>query len=186
MKIKLGIGIPNVGSIKAQTAFCLTRMLKDFPYDYDVIFKEGSILHWNRESIVKKAIELKCTHLLFIDSDMYFEKDVVLRLLKHNKDVIGVAYNLRKLPSVTTIKMPRGEKLKGKLTKCDAVGTGFMLINLKILKRLEHPWFFWETDNHGEVVTGEDFWFCRLVRSRGYSVWADLTIPVKHIGDYAY
>lgn len=187
MKIKIAIGIPNTGMIKAQTAFCLFRALKDLPYDYDVVMKEGSILHWNRESLAMKAIELGCTHLLFVDTDMYFEKDAITRLVKRNKDIIGVNAHLRTIPAVSTLKVDEGVKLEGKkLVKCNGVGTGFTLIKTDVFKNISHPYFFWEVDEMGQVVTGEDFWFCRKAREAGYDVWADLTIPVLHIGDYKY
>lgn len=179
-KIKLAIAIPNTGTIKAQTAFALCRMLKDFPYDYDVLFHEGSMLHVMRERLMQKALDLKCTHLLFVDSDMSFEKDAVTRLLKRKKEVIGVSYNKRKLPVETTIQGP-AKWPNTTITSADSVGTGFMLIDLKIIKDLKKPWFFW-----GQNGESEDFWFCRLAREAGFKVWVDLTIPVGHIGDYVF
>ena len=180
--MKLAIGIPNTGIIKAQTAFALIRTLKSFPHNYDILFKEGSILHHNRETLVKVAIELKCTHLLFLDSDMYFEKDAILRLIKRKKDIIGANYYRRTLPLIDTVIAP---KKKG-LTTCDSIGTGFMLINLNVFKKLSEPWFFWETNSNGDMVMSEDFWFCRKARKAGYKIWCDLTIPIRHIGDYYY
>lgn len=185
-KIKLAIGIPNTGTIKAQTVFCLCRMLKDFPYEYTVLFKEGSILHANREELVKKAIGLGYTHLLFLDADMTFEKDAVLRLLRRKKEVIGANYHLRRLPAISTIKTTKKLKKTDTLIEVDGLATGFMLINLSIFQNLPHPWFFWETDNTGDLVTGEDMWFCRLAKGGGYKVWCDLTIKTGHIGDYIY
>ncbi len=176
--MKLAIAIPNTGTIKSQTAFALCRMLKDFPYDYDVLFHEGSMLHIMRERLTKKAIDLRCTHLLFLDSDMTFDKDAVLRLLKRNKDVVGANYHKRKLPLEATVQNPK--KLSG-LTTCDSVATGFMLIKLDVFKKITEPWFFW-----GENGESEDFWFCRKAREAGYKIWVDLTIPIKHIGDYQY
>jgi hypothetical protein len=179
--MKLAVAIPNMGTIKAQTVFCLIRALKDFPHDYDVLFKEGSILHANREELVKTAIKLKCTHLLFLDSDMYFEKDAILRLIRRKKDIIGANAHRRKLPIEATVLNPK--KSKG-LTKCEAVGAGFMLINLKVFRDMEEPWFFWKFD--GTITTGEDHWFCERAREVGYEIWCDLDIPIGHIGDYKY
>lgn len=182
-KIKLAIGIPNTGTIKAQTAFCLTRTLKDFPYEYTVLFQEGSILHRNREIIVQTAIDKGCTHLLFLDTDMSFDKDAVARLLKRNKDIVGVNYSMRKIDAGGTANGLQGKK---GLVQCLSVATGFMLINLKVFKKLPQPWFFWESDTSGQVVTGEDYWFCRLARSQDFKIWCDLTVKVGHIGDYIY
>ena len=190
--MKLAIGMPTCGTIKSQTAFALFRMIHHLPFEYNIIFKEGSILHHNREMIVKEAIRLGCSHLLFIDSDMFFEADAIKQLIDRNKDIIGVNYRLRKDPPTTTVKIDpeRWAKVKedhpdGLLT-CDAVGTGFMLINLEVFKKLSEPWFFWKSDESGDVVEGEDSWFCRKVREAGYEIWVDLSIPMKHIGDHLY
>lgn len=190
--MKLAIGIPTCGTIKSQTAFALFRMVHHLPFEYNIIFKEGSILHHNREMIVKEAIRLECTHLLFLDSDMFFEADAVIKLIERNKDIIGVHYCLRKLPPTTTVKIDpeRWAKVKEEhpdgLLTCDAVGTGFVLINLDVFKKITEPWFFWKSDENGEIVEGEDAWFCRKAREAGYEIWVDLTVPMKHLGEYMY
>lgn len=184
--IKIGIGIPNGGSIKTQTVLSLLKVLKNIKYKYEVYFKEGSILHWNRESIVMGAIKDKCTHLLFIDTDMSFDGIVLDRLLSHKKDIVGVHYNQKKFPLRTTL-IPKKEINDSEvLIECDSVGTGLVLIDLKVFEKMSHPWFFWEANEDGSVKTGEDYWFCRKARELGYSVWADLSLQVKHWHEFAY
>lgn len=186
---KIGIGIANCGTIHADTAFCLLRMLKDFPYEYDVLFKRGSILHYNREELVKMAIKLKCTHLLFLDTDMFFEKDALLRLLERKKDIIGVQYKTRKEPSLATAFPLEGDSFyngEGDFQQAKSVATGFMLINLKVFEKIKEPWFFWKSDENGQITMGEDYWFCDKAREAGYEVWCDLSIPIGHIGDKIY
>lgn len=176
-KIKLAIAIPSTGTIKSQTAFSLCRMLKDFPHDYTILFKEGSVLHWMREELVQTAIEGKCTHLLFLDSDMTFEKDAVVRLLKRKKHIVGADYNVRKLPAKSTAILFNGNK---PLREAKSVATGFMLIDLSVFKNISKPWFFW-----GENL-GEDYWFCNKAREAGYKVWCDLEVKVGHLGEMVY
>ncbi len=175
-KIKLAIAIPSTGTIKSQTVFCLCRMLKDFPHDYTVLFKQGSVLHWMREELVQKALDTKCTHLLFLDSDMSFDKDAVVKLLKRKKAVVGAHYNKRKLPLESTSDFVNTGK---DLVEAKSLATGFMLIDLSIIPKLSKPWFFW-----GEA--GEDTWFTKNVQEAGFKVWVDLSLPVKHLGEYAY
>ena len=177
--------------MKVQTFFSIVRMIKTFPFDWTLITKEGSIVHWNRESIVKRAIEEKCSHVLFVDTDMVFEADAAERLLKRDKDIIGVDCNTRKLPTVSTLKIhdENGDIIneeKDGLLKCAGVGTGFMLIKSSVFEKLSHPWFMFESDDRGEVKYGEDMWFARLARKAGFEIFADLTIKVGHIGDYIY
>ena len=189
---KIAIGLPTVGTVKTDTVFSLIRMIKNSKFEYVIITKSGSILHWNREHIVKQAIEAKCTHVLFIDSDMYFEADAAERLLKRNKDIVGVQYNLRKLPLTSTVKIidENGKELmkeyRNGLVKVAAVATGFMLIKTSVFEKLSEPWFFWESNDKGEVVTGEDSWFCRKARQAGYDIWLDSKIVMKHIGEHYY
>lgn len=181
-KIRLAIAIPNTGVVNSQTVSSLMGMVKNLKCEYYTLTQEGSILHAMRENLVKKALELKCTHLLFVDTDMVFDKDALNKLIKHKKDIVGVTYNTRKLPS-ERILWTKGE---GDFYEAEAVPTGFMLIDLKVFKKLPHPWFFWEVDTMGNPVTGEDYWFCRLAREHGFKVWVDLSIKVLHCGDYLY
>ncbi len=180
--MKLAIAIPNSGVIKSQTVNSLLGLVKTLKCEYYTLLQEGSILHAIRENLVKKAIELKCTHLLFIDSDMVFEKDSFERLLKRKRDIVGVTYNTRKLPP-QKILWKQG---KGKFYETTAVPTGFMLIDLKVFKDLPHPWFFWEVNEQGETITGEDYWFCTKAREKGFKVWVDISIPIKHLGDFQF
>lgn len=192
MDMKIAICIPHTGSIKTKTVQAVIGLIKQAPFEWHFLTQEGSILHVNRERLAKKAIELGCTHLLFVDSDMSFDPDAAERLLARDKDIIGVQYNLRTFPKTSTVKIvdENGDQLMEDmgdgLLKVASVATGFMLIKTLVFEKLSHPWFFWESDENGEVKTGEDSWFCRKARGMGYEVFCDVTIPIKHWGEYAY
>lgn len=189
---KICIGLPTCGIMKTKTVFSILRMLKFSSFKFDIVTKESAILHWNREHIVKQAIEGRATHILFIDSDMFFEADSAMRLLERDKDIIGVPYNLHSIDPTSTLKdtdengVKLWEQQENGLLKCAAVGTGFLLIKTSVFEKLKEPWFFWETDEKGNVVTGEDSWFCRLARQAGFEIFADTTVKVGHIGDFIY
>lgn len=190
-KIKVGICMPHTGSIKGQTAFAMFRLLRHSDVEIDMFLRSGSILHYSRESLVKYAKEADCTHILFIDSDMFFDADALTRLLARDKDIIGVHYNMKKLPLVTTVGVepPVWEKAIADgvdILECTGVATGFMLIKAEVFDKIDHPWFFWKSDDKGEVVMGEDHWFCHKATEAGFKIWADLSIKVGHIGDYIY
>lgn len=180
---KITIGIVARESIKTRTVYSLCAMLKDFPYDYDICFKDGGSLHGNREAIAQFAIDNGSSHLLFIDSDMAFDRDAVLRLVERNKDVIGADYNHRRLPLVGTA---RNKVENDGIVECESVATGFMLIKTDVLKKMPHPWFFWKYNDKGEVTMAEDYWFCEKAREAGASIWVDNTLSVKHIGEFLY
>lgn len=167
--MKLAIATPSTGTIKTKTVESLIKLFKK----YDAIFlsHEGSVLHHMRERLIKKAIELECTHLLFVDSDMVFEPEDLQKLIDADTDIVGADYNRRKLP----LESSRRE---------DSVATGFMLIKLSIFDFLPEPWFFWESNENGDLVTGEDYWFCSLAKSKGFVV--KCVGKVGHIGEMIY
>lgn len=190
-KIKLAIGMTTTGTIKSQTFFDLVRMIKNLPFDYHVILQEGAAIHYNREVIVKTAISYGCTHLLFCDSDMAFDKDAVIKLLARDKDIVGVNCNQRKFPLTSTVVMSPEKRDRLKIdhpdgfTTCDFLGTGFLLLKLDIFKKLSKPWFFWATGDNDEMLS-EDYWFCKKAKEAGFDIWVDFNVVVKHIGDYPY
>src|SRR3990167_7153386 len=114
MKTKIAICTPSTGTIKTKTVESLIGMCKHLPFEYYFLSHEGSIIHHMRERLVKRAIDLEYSHLLFVDSDMVFEKDAVVRLLEANKDIVGADYNRRKLPLESTAMLLEGG-LKDKL-----------------------------------------------------------------------
>lgn len=184
---KIAIAIPHTGTINAKTVLSLVAMLKHIKHNNLVYLKEGCYIHNSREELVKKAIMDDCTHILFIDSDMYFEETALDRLLARKKDIIGVHYNRRAIPLESTAKIPISEKLKNKeLIKAEGLGTGFLLINIDVFKKMKHPWFFFEQSQNGDLLVGEDYWFCKRAKEAGFDIWVDLSIPMKHVGNYLY
>ena len=71
----------------------LTLMLKekDIEAIYYPIFFE-SLVPRARNSSIAHFMGSDCTHLLFINSDIVFEPEAVLKLLEHNKEIIGGTY----------------------------------------------------------------------------------------------
>jgi len=62
-----------------------------------LIFKRGSLINRVRNYVVHEFIELKFSHLLFIDSDVYGFEDVAIKLLESNYDVCGGIYPIKEI-----------------------------------------------------------------------------------------
>lgn len=195
--VRLAVGVPNGGSVHVDTVRGLISLVGELgshvPLNF--LFHGGCYVHRNRETIVKQALELDYTHLMFIDTDMLWSPGAVQRLLEQKKPVIGAAYNERRFPLQSTLKMAdkkgnvisvKQEDWPKKTFKCHAIATGFMLIDLSIMKDIPKPWFFFDTTEEGEFHMGEDIWFCEKVREAGFSIYCDPTIEVAHIGNYLY
>jgi hypothetical protein len=199
MEYKVAIGVPTTGSIKATTVISLLSIIWNTPnVNFHLIINQGCYVHENREKIALDALEAKCTHLLFVDSDMYFKEDALTKLLEQDKDVIGANYNQRQIPLVSTVKIEdkdgnfmncRGDEIPTVPFKCGALGTGFLLINMKVFEKMEKPWFYFNTkpgELVGNNIHGEDIWFCKQARKAGFEVWCDPTLFMGHCGDYVY
>lgn len=193
--IKLSIGMPVYDSVCVETMLCAILALRTLPYEIHFNFRKGTYLHDARNQIVKEALKVGATHLMFIDSDLTFPEDGITRLMSHKKDIIGGAYNMKSLPPTSTIKLcdENGEFISkkdfevpaDKPFKVYAVPTGFMLIRLDAIKDMIDPFDFGKKEN-GELI-GEDVNFCiRAQKEMGLDIWCDASIKIGHIGQYLY
>lgn len=198
---KVTIGMCTGGTVRAETVVSLMSnyaQLSQAGYSVNVLMQLGGYVDVNRNKIVEEAQKSGTTHLMFIDADMIFPDDGIIRLFNHDKDVVGANYNVRLDPtskeaSGPTVKMlVKGQPvslvkggLPDDLFKCYALATGFMLINMKVFEKLEKPYFdAWQEPN-GRHHT-EDVDFCKKVNEAGLEVWCDPTIVMGHVGSTIY
>ena len=106
--IKLYVCIPSGGTWMSRfgRALCILTSyfstVKVFPekgQQLTIATVESSMLCASREKLVVRALQNDATHILFLDSDMYFPMDTAHRLLKSGKDFICAAYPTRSEPA---------------------------------------------------------------------------------------
>ena len=168
--------------------------------------KIDTYVHSARQTLIEQAISDGADYMLWLDSDMRFPMNVLLRLMNHKKDVVGINYSTRGMPpDFVTIKKMGKDNLKdpgGKpcitgsdstgLEKVDAIGFGAVLIRTGALKRLpdpkKHPWFWFENMPKTGRMIGEDVYFCRMLRRSGVSIYVDhdLSKECAHIGTFEF
>lgn len=158
---------------------------------------KGSILSRSRMTLANKALELKCSHILFVDSDMTFPNWMLHQLLSHDKAVVGANCAVKQLPSLPTARLRSEEKPAGELVdsrraaglqKVWRLGTGVLLVKTSVFQDIPAPWFdiTWNTELHD--YTGEDWNFCAKLEAAGIPVWVDhdLSKHIGHIGAYTF
>ncbi len=187
---KVFIGIGCMDSVKAKTLASVAGILiKSAGKVTTFSMRQGGDIVSARTWLVREALKHNATHILFVDSDMEFPPDSLEKLLSHEKDVVGVEYFKRKLP-LDPVFEPLDQRDPEKLYEAGYAATGLLLIKLSLftseLRPLNEPWFSFGRNKEGELVIGEDVWFCNTVRDAGFKVWIDPTIDVNHIGDFAY
>lgn len=191
--MKIGILIPSQGTIRTETHLSILGMIYNTKYEMHHICQNGCYVHQNRWELVMEAIKNNCDYIFFIDSDMTFPPDTLNKLIALDKPVAGAAYNHRRFPIETTVKFADEngnliavDKIPEEPFKCFAVATGLMLVKADVFSNIPQPWFFFESEENGDMKTGEDVWFCKQLFKKGIDVWCDPTIQAGHVGTYIY
>ena len=183
---KILICVPSMDYVAAGFAQSLA-MLQKGGNETAIMFQVGSLVYEARNKLAKKAIELETDYTMWFDSDMVFEPDTMVRLLKHNKPFISGAYFRRSPPySLVAFEEVDAENRKWKdlalpseVTKCGGVGFGCVLVKTEVLFNVAAKYGEWfEPMNN----FGEDLSFCYRARQCGYDLYIDPSITCGHIG----
>lgn len=158
--------------------------------DIEIVFinNMSSRITVNRNEIVKFAIKEKCTHLLFIDSDMTFPPNALEALLEVDKDVV-CATATRREEGGTPLGIPLDEKdyyTTKSLIKMAMVGMPFMLLKMSVFEKMTAPYFA-EPIMDGNVIP-EDNYFCLKIHEAGFDIWChlNLSLAMGHVGYKEY
>jgi hypothetical protein len=128
--------------------------------------------------------------ILWIDSDIAFNPDDAIKLIKSDKEIISGAYLLAS-GEVTAYKKMLGAgytydevKAMDEPIQIEGCGFGFLAVKSGIFESLTRPWFqaAMATTDDGFTfpIMGEDMSWCQRVRSEGYEIWFDPTVRVTH------
>ncbi len=109
---------------------------------------QSSMITLGRNQTVDVCLEAGADYLMWIDSDMKFPPDTLMRLLGHQKDIVGATYNKRVPPYETLgkLKGTRPEQLRGGVHEALLLPAGCMLVKAEVYRTLGWPWYF-ETYN---------------------------------------
>lgn len=160
-------------------------------------FSVGRLLTaFAREQLVKHALAGGMDYICMLDDDMVIFReqiDILERLLAHKVDIVApLAFtrggqHLPVMYETTKGYDPVGRTEygmnnfiknypKNALVECDAVGFGMVLIDCKVLEKLEAPYFMSTTG------AGEDVWFCMKAGRAGCKVFMDTSLKLGHLG----
>lgn len=186
--MKTLIAVPCMDQVAAPFAQSIATMrtVGDTVYD----FRIGSLIYDSRNRLVKDALDFKADFILWMDSDMIFPGDTMLKLMKHmedGKDIVSGLYFRRRSPFTPVLydKIERGqhsdltEYPENSLFEVQGCGFGCVMTRVEAMQDIllnSHDWF---TPFEGY---GEDLSFCLRARDNGYKIWCDSTLKCGHIG----
>ncbi len=185
-RIRITLGIPSATEY-LHRRFVQSLMSLEYPKNADINFTTifGYQLPFARNRIVQEALKYNSDYLLFIDADMVFKPDLLLRLLKHDVPFVNALAFRRIKPHYPCIfkwneKEGSYETVPyfGGLLEVDATGMPAVLIKMEIFKKMKQPWYYYE-----DHLFSSDLTFCRNAKRLGYKILIDTDLKIGHIGE---
>tara|TARA_Y100001951_G_scaffold19348_1_gene14464 strand:+ start:441 stop:1148 length:708 start_codon:yes stop_codon:yes gene_type:complete len=213
------IAMPCYDSVKVSTMvsiFQLIQHLGKSNVEVEINTMKSPLVHQARNYLTSVFLMTNHTYLLFIDSDVEFEPEAVLRMLMAEKDIICTPYRIKNDniehsrytvefddPKAVTI-------LPGGLVEIQSGPAGLMLIHRNVFEKIikncpdlkiknkavsedpipssSHDFYynFFDLSFNEGYSTGEDVSFCRLARKNDFKLYANIDSITAHRGEYAW
>jgi hypothetical protein len=204
LTVRVAIGIAHYSNGKALFWQCLEAM-RTYSHSQRIRTEKISFqccyIEHSRNVITSRARAQGFDYLLFLDDDMTFPKDLLVRLLSHKKDIAVANYYRKQWPHVPVVSVVNEGRLMpvfvqpegAGVHRVNCAGTGICLIRMDVFSKVPFPWFFNEYSEpmpgdttdlvEGMVLIGEDTRFFMLTHQHGVEVWCDFSILAGHIGE---
>ena len=188
MSMRLLIAVPTTDYIHADFVRSLVDLQAELnrkKINHKVEILSGTLVYIARNKLANKAINESFTHVLWLDSDMVFNNQVVEDLMFCGKEMVCGAFVSRRPPYgpciYTSIKKNKIEKVKEFGTKpfrVDGCGFACVLTSVELLQAVTQKYgtTFQPTDYYGE-----DLAFCWRVGQIGREIWCEPTVRPGHI-----
>ena len=159
--------------------------------EFLILRAENGPIDTLRNDLVIKAMQNGVTHIIFIDTDMVYHPKTITRLLSHKVPIVG-ALCYRRYPPFDPLLL-RGDHTtgyesidkweEGALVEVDATGTGCLIFDMQIFRKMPAPWFKFRENPNNSIggIIGEDIGFCWDLKRAGHRIYVDTTIPSMHL-----
>jgi len=195
--------------------FKTTQALSQVPCAFRLTtLRNESLVTRARNILTAMFLESDASHLFFLDADIEWEPESILRAISANKDIVASAYPKKALPIQYALNFkfldPVNKRIRfenGLVEVLDA-STGFFCIKREVFERMmvEYPELHYKNDsNIDEKVAkycyaffdthideedrrylSEDYRFCRLWQKLGGEIWLDPKTKLNHVGTYTF
>jgi hypothetical protein len=198
---RLFIAIPCHRQMEADTALalgCMMHRLGQLQANGQIesttlSIRGDSILPRSRHNMVVKALELNATHILWVDADMIFPPTSAEMLLRWETPIVGCNCVRRTRPYLPTAKGKEFENVwttpekveRGGIESVNGMGFGVTLIETRVYREIDMPWFRVEWLPEKNHWLGEDVAFFLKAIDAGFQPYIDheLSWHIKHIGE---
>lgn len=188
MAIRLMVAVPTTDYVHADFVKSLAKLQEEMgrmhtPYSVEIM--TGTLVYFARNRLANKAIDEGFTHVLWLDSDMVFNEQIVDDLLDVGKDMVCGAFVSRRPPydpcvysCIDENKVERVKQFGLTPFRVDGCGFATVLTTTELLKAVNGKF---GTCFHPTDFYGEDLAFCWRVKQLGREIWCEPTVRPGHI-----
>jgi hypothetical protein len=205
-KVHCGIGLPTPSNVDIEFAFGnLPQIMFDAKakeYKISLLYKSGVRTDSNRNFILNEFLKIPdLTHILWLDVDQIYPKNIVEKLISADKDIIGSVYFKREQPYDPVVYVKNKDKEKPytpvdlsanpkKPLEVDGVGFGGMLVKREVYESLgDDKWMTYGKNFHIPTAKihkeSHDLNFCKICQKNGYKIWVHNDCYAYHISKIA-
>ena len=213
----LMIGLPCAGGIVSEKTtlglFNLGKTLVRNNIHHGLLTLTNSSLITQARSKIANFFINNTEHeyLFFLDSDIGFNPDDVLKLMSHQVPIVSGAYPMKIIPERYCVDVVQPEERHGDLLKINGNGMGFVLIhrqvfldiakhypNLKYVpsdyhsdtphspEEMNNSFHFFAEQQSENGFMSEDKSFFHRAKQVGYNMFLDTSIRLNHTGYHIY
>lgn len=190
--MKTIIAVPCMEQVPV--AFCHSLASLHNVGECRLYMKSGSLIYTARNSLATTAIEEDQDFVFWLDSDMVFKADTLVRMMdtlkKHDLDILTGLYFRRTAPYTpvlfdrldikedTSCDYSEFSQIPDKLFEVGACGFGCVLMKTDVFFDVQSKFgnMFAPIGNNGEDVA-----FCWRARQCGFKIWCDPTVVCGHV-----
>ena len=210
------ISMPCYDSVKVNSMLSIIKLVQQLQksgIECGINTYKSPLIHQARNYLTSVFLTTEYTHMLFVDSDVEFEPEAVIRMLVAKKSIVCTPYRIKaeaitKQLYTVEFKDPKAILiLAGGLVEIEAGPTGLMLIDRKVFEKIiknrpdlklknkaiaepgksyEFYYNFFDFGFKDGYSIGEDISFCRLAKANGFKLFANIESPTVHHGSYAW
>lgn len=185
---KILIAVPCMDTVAADFAESFALLQK--PENCSVAFQKGSLIYDARNKLAVLAIKGNYDYVLWLDSDMTFPQDMLVKMLEHmkDKDIVSGIY-FRRVPPYKPVLFSQVDPdadpswigyddYPSQPFELEGIGFGCVLMKTSVLCAIGLTQGSWFSPVAG---FGEDLSFCIRARNAGYKIWCDPSLACGHV-----
>jgi len=216
MKPSVFIAMPCYDSVKINTMLSVIKLVQQLGksgIQCGINTYKSPLIHQARNYLTSVFLTTEYQYLLFVDSDVEFEPEAVIRMMVAKKNIVCTPYRVKSADTnqhIYTVEFKNSKNiivLAGGLVEIESGPTGLMLIDRAVFEKIikNHPelkitnpatpdagkshefyYNFFDFGFKDGYAMGEDVSFCRLARDNDFRIFANIESSTAHHGSFAW